>query len=300
MLDRMGTFAKNDRSQFFIQRTQARMFDLQTQITSGKKAQTYSGIAMDANRLVSIEATNGRIGQYSSTIGQVTSRLGIMETQLNSMMDNAISLRTTLVNALNNGNGQFMALSQQASQLLTQTANLLNTTDGENFLFAGSKTDVPPVDLSLFMSAATPLTPDTDYYQGDDQNLFARIDRDFVMDYGVKANDPAFEKYIRALRMIQANPNDGQTLRDAMNLVTESISGMNLVISDIGAKTKTLEVTLNQHGNNQTALKSVIGDLEDANVIEATSRLSTEETMLQAAYMTISRISRLSLAQYLN
>jgi flagellar hook-associated protein 3 FlgL len=300
MLDRLGTFAKHSRTQFFIERIQGRAFDLQTQISSGKKSQDYSGIYQDANRLVRSEATLGRTEQFLSTIRQVSTRMNTMETQLNSMMDNAIQMRTTLITALNNGNSQFMALGQQADQLLTQTANLLNTADGDVYLFSGSRTDTPPVDVSQFTASANAVTPDFDYYQGDDDVQFARIDKDFVLDYGIKANDPTFEKYIRALRMIAQNPTDDTNLRNAMDLINTSIEGLNKVVSDIGAKSKILEVSQDRHLDNKTALKSVIGDLEDTNIMEATSRLSAEETMLQAAYMTISRIGRLSLAQYLN
>ena len=82
-----------------------------------------------------------------------------METQMNSMLDNAIKLKSTLVSALNNGNANFMALGQQADQLLTQTASVLNSTDGENYLFGGSRTNTPPVDLSELTTAATATTP---------------------------------------------------------------------------------------------------------------------------------------------
>jgi flagellar hook-associated protein 3 FlgL len=300
MLDRLGTFAKHNRTQFFIERIQERAFDLQTQVSSGKKSQTYSGIYQDANRLVRTEATLGRTEQFLGSIRQVSTRLNTMETQLNSMMDNAIQMRTTLINALNNGNSQFMALGQQADQMLVQTTNLLNTADGDVYLFAGSRTDTPPVDLSLFTAGPSATTVDSDYYQGDDAVQFARIDKDFLLDYGIKANDPAFEGYIRALRLISQNPIDDTNLRNAMDLLNTSIEGISKNISDIGAKSKILEVSQDRHLDNRTALKSVAGDLEDADIMEAASRLSAEETMLQAAYMTISRIGRLSLAQYLN
>jgi flagellar hook-associated protein 3 FlgL len=300
MLDRLGTLAKHTRTQFFIERIQERTFDLQTQVSSGKKSQTYSGIYQDANRLVRTESTLGRTEQFLKSIQQVSVRMNTMETQLSSMMDNAIQLRTTLITALNNGNSQLMALGQQADQLLTQTSNLLNTVDGDVYLFSGSRTDTPPVDLSLLTAAADTMTPNFDYYEGDDAVQFARIDKDFVLDYGIKANDPTFEKYIRALRLITQNPTDDSTLRSAMDLINTTIESLNKVVSDIGAKSKILEVTQSRHLDNQTALKSVAGDLEDTNILEATSRLSAEETMLQAAFMTISRIGRLSLAQYLN
>jgi flagellar hook-associated protein 3 FlgL len=300
MLDRLGTFAKTNRTQFFIQRIQQNTFDLQTQVSSGKRSQTYSGIYQDANRLVRTETTLGRTDQFLRSISEVSTRLGTMETQLNSMLDNAIGMRTTLIAALNNGNSQFMALGQQADQLLTQTGNLLNTADADVYLFAGSRTDSPPVDLAEFTAAPDALTADYDYYQGDDAVQFARIDKDFLLDYGIKANDPVFEQYIRGLRLVAQSPTDDDTLREAMNLVSGAIDGLTRTISDIGAKSKILEISKNSHLDNKTALQSVVGELEDTDILGATSRLSAQQTMLEAAYVTISRIGQISLAQYLN
>ena len=91
-MERLGTFARNDRSQGYIQKIQSRAFELQTQISSGYKAQSYSGISKDAGRLVLLEADSARISQYEKTITQVDTRLNTMQVQMGSLLDNAVSL----------------------------------------------------------------------------------------------------------------------------------------------------------------------------------------------------------------
>lgn len=300
MINRMGTFAKHQQQQSYIRDTQMRAFDLQTQITSGKKAKNYSGVHRESSRLVTLESNKAQTEQYLTSIDLINSRMSKMEVQLNSMLDTAIDMKTTLVNALNNRNGDFMALTQQAEQMLTQVANTLNTKDGNTYLFAGSKTQTKPVDLTEFVNPADFLTIDQDYYQGDDQTLSNRIDVDFVLDYGVRADSPEFERLIRGLRLIQANPSDEVELGNALSLMNDAIDGLTETISEVGTKAKIAEITRNQHTDNLLVLSESIGSIEDTDILEVTSRLSTEETMLQASYMTISRLSRLSLAQFLN
>lgn len=300
MLERVGTLAKFNSTNGFVQTIQSRAFDLQTQISSGKKAQNYSGISDQAGRLVRLESNSSQIDRYKKVISQTSVRMSTMETQMTSMLDNAIKLKSTLVSALNNGNANFMALGQQADQLLIQTASVLNATDGENYLFGGSRTSAPPINLSEITTAATATTPDTSYYQGDDKVLFSQIDKNFQLDWGIKADDPAFEQYIRGMRLIKQTPTDPTTLRSAMDLIDAAISGINGLITVNGAKSDILNVVENQHTNNNLVLTSAIGDIENTDILQATSKLSTEETLLQAAFSTIARISRISLAQYLN
>jgi flagellar hook-associated protein 3 FlgL len=300
MLDRLGTFAKFNNTQGFVNKIQQRAFDLQTQISSGQKSQTYTGIYKDASRLVGLQSTNERTTQYMATITQTTTRINTMETQMNSLLDNGISFKTALVTGLNNGNANFSALGQQAEQLLKQVANVLNTKDGDTYVFSGTRTTTAPVDLTKFTSAPAALTADTDYYQGDANTLTAKIDTNYNLDYGVKASDSTFEKYIRGLRIVQSNSTDPVKLREGMQLIDAAIVGLNQAISVIGTQSKTLEAVKNRHADNQTVLATTISSIQDTDVLKATSELANQETLLSAAYSTIGRMSRMSLVQYLN
>ncbi len=300
MINRIGTLQKNERSQYFIGQTQQRTFELQTQITSGKKSQSYTGISQDAATLVNLENIREKSARYVKNINQTQVRLNTMESYVGTLTDNMISMRSSVINGLNNENTNFMALGQEAESLLTHAANILNTRDGNSFLFAGSRTDLAPVDLDAFTGPPDPVISDDTYYQGDNYKRSVQVDKDFNLEYGVTANDPAFEKYIRGLRLIAENPFDTENLRGALGLLTESIDAANNLVSTIGADSAILEKTLDSHSDIKLNLDASIALIEDTDVVEATTRLSQEETILQASYLTISRLSRLSLVQYLN
>jgi flagellar hook-associated protein 3 FlgL len=300
MITRLGTFAKHNRTQDYIRKVNLTAYDLQTQISSGKKAQVYSTIAPDAARLVNTESIKDRTKQYVSNIVQVGNKLDTMEVQLRSMLDNAIQMKTTLVQAVHNRNGDFMALGQQADQLIDQTANLLNTSNGDVYLFGGTRTTTLPVDVHDFNAAPNASTIDDGYYKGDQTSLFTKIDKDFTLNYGVRADDPAFEEYFRALRLVKNNPGNVDNLRDAMVLVDKAIDGINRHVSTVGAQGEQLERSRKRHEDNLAVLEQIIGSIEDTDVIEATSLLSNQETILQASYAAVARLNRISLADYIN
>lgn len=299
MISQLGTHAKHQRTQGFINQNQARVFDLQTQISSGKKSQVYSGISAKASELVSFENRIGKIDQYQDSIAQVQTRMNMMESGLNSIYDNAINIRTSVINGLNNKNADFMALGQQASGLTEQTANILNMRENNTYLFAGGRTNVPPVDTTQFSGAPDPNVSDTGYYQGDDYVLRASIDEEFGVEYGIQASDPALEEYFRGLRIIEQNPFDEGKLREALEILNGALDGINGLISEIGTSGSILAAADKAHSDNKLFLEESVALIEDTNIVEATSLLSEEETILQAAYLVVSRLSRLSLVQFL-
>ena len=63
-MERVTTLSQHSRLFSFIGETQRRFDDLQTQIASGYKSQSYSGVARNASRLISLETTHARVTQY--------------------------------------------------------------------------------------------------------------------------------------------------------------------------------------------------------------------------------------------
>jgi flagellin-like hook-associated protein FlgL len=69
--------------------------------------------------------------------------------------------------------------------------------------------------------------------------------------------------------------------------------------ADIGTKRKTIEETASRLTDFSLYLDQSIGDLENVDVAAAISQMAVQEAQLQASYMTLSRLSKLSLVQYL-
>lgn len=302
-MTRVATLAQFNSALFHLQKTQTNLNDLQIQISSGTKSQDYTSISRDSGRLVSMENTHVRVSQYIENNTLVERRLQTMETNLSQVQDIASSLKTLLVNALNSGNATELNLTAQGQGMLNQLAALLNVEQDGRFLFSGSRTDTAPVDLTGLPVSYTVPTADGDasgYYQGDSNNLTVRADDLFDVSYGVNAGQAPFERLIRAVDLIiKSPPTDTAALNDALAAANEAIDTLPDVRTQIGNARKTLSETNGRHNEFLLYLEENVGDLQNTDVTESIAKLNENQVSLEAAYMTLTRLSNVSLLNFL-
>ncbi len=306
-MTRIANLAQHNQILANIRGTQTRIQDLQIQLATGFKSQRYSGIAQDSRQLVNLESSRARMEQYQTNNNTVNLRLQTMEISVGHVFDSASKLKTLLTNALNANNAVDMALPQEAQNILAEVAKQLNIKIGDRYLFAGSKTDTAPVDLSApgFSAPPTvyPSVADTGYYQGDGVQLTARAADDFDLTYGVTADEDGFEQIIRALNLtatVTLTPTvDRDRLQDALALVNQAISSLPTIRSRIGTAQNALDLANEVHVDMTTYLDQSITNLTSVDITQAATRISAEQVLLQASYMTISQLGQLSLANFM-
>lgn len=147
-MTRVPTLAQHQLTLFHTLNTKARVGDLQLQLASGQKSQTYAGIPQDSLRLVTLESRRGQLAQFRSNIAAADQRLNLMDISLESIEGLARDLRKLLSDVLVAPDAAGQDLVAYATNLRTQLVDLLNARDGERYLFGGTRTDRPPVDLS--------------------------------------------------------------------------------------------------------------------------------------------------------
>ncbi len=169
---RVATFANHQLTMGYTMESQRKVYDLQTQVSSGKVSADYAGVGPDVHRLVSLKVATVRTDQYQANNAIVDQRLQAMETSVAQIYESATEFRTLLINALNANNAQEMGIDIEAKNYKDEMAKLLNIEQDGRFLFAGSRTDTRPVDLTGWTPPVWPLTaPLTqytdEYYKGD-------------------------------------------------------------------------------------------------------------------------------------
>lgn len=309
-MNRVGTYAQHLLTQSYIRSIQSRVNTGNTAIASGKVAQTYAELGVDSHRLLSLEDSNAHAEQYVKNIERASGRLNIMESAVSTLVDSATYVLGQLAVAVNADNADNIALDDLGDSYLTDTAAVLNIRHEGRSLFAGSRGNLEPVDLTGYdptaaWPPAAPGTVDTSYYQGDGVTATARADDDLELDYGVTADEPGFEKLMRALaytRWAGQNPTDpdrGMVLAEAMDLTREAIGDLSRIRSGIGANSSVLDAAELRHEQFKTYATEAISDLEDTDLTVAITQLSTDQTLLQASYLSLSRLDSISLVDFL-
>jgi len=317
MSTRVSNLASNRLIQSTILRTQDRILDRQLQISTLQKSQDYAGIADSANQLVGMEASRRKIEQYLTEGTNVKLR---MDTMLNSLD----SLKTTLKDvegmvrdmlddgALPDG----VDKNEFANTKIAEIEDFLNVKVAGRFLFSGSLTETKPVDIPDMVEVAdepanvattpgeyaTQAEPSL-YYQGDNTKLKARLSEGLDVQYGVTADDPAFEKLVRAVRLVKTvkldDPDIKAKMQEAATLLGEAKTGLESLELNVGTKLEQLDRTQTTLKNSKNFMDGVVSDLESADTTTAVSELTQDQTMLEASYNVVVRLSNMSLIKFM-
>jgi len=307
-MTRITDYSQSQLTLFFLQNLQKQLTDTQNQISTGLVSQDYAGLGADTSRVVSLQSAEARVNQYTSTAQTVNQRLTSMESATGQLFTVASNLQKLLVNGLNAQAASDLNLNQQATDMLNQVQGILNTQLDGTYLFAGTATNTPPVDVNAAGFATPPgvypSSADTGYYQGNDTKLSARVDDNYDLTYGITANESGFEQLIRSLRLAATTnvgpPSDTNRLNEALGVVQQAIQNIPDITSRIGSAQAAMQAVQAKQTDFKQFADQTIGDLSNVDVTQAVTKLSEQQTTLQASYQVLARLSQLNLAQYLH
>lgn len=299
MVDRVGDFAQHQRLTQALLTAQTRARLTQTQISSGKIAEHFRDLAPDAERLLGAKTLLQRAQQFQGNSEQVAGRLQVMESAVSSLHELATRLRVLLMQRLNDGSGVPGVVGTEAQLMLEETVNSLNTSLHGRYLFAGSRTDTPPVALDPAFADFG--QADGTYYQGDALELTVRADEHLQLTYGMTADREGFHELIGAMRAVMAGDaaGDRALLEDALDLVNAALPKLADYQSELGARQARLEEIALRHGETTLYLQRQISEIENVDVAEAITRLAQDQMLIESALATIGRLSQLSLVDFL-
>lgn len=296
---RIGSFALIEHTLNDVRQSQKQLSDLQTQISSGLKAQDFEGINGSVEQFTQINAQIDRSKQFNVSNQVSIAKLQTADGALAKLTDIADQMKVTIVGA-NGASIKTSNLPQVMSDLLISMANELNATFNGSYIFGGADTINPPVpDTSA--SPTAPGVPDDNYYAGAKQNTALRVDERTSYDFPVRADDLAFQKiYAAAKQAIEAARN-GDT--DAMGKAQQLIqSGQNDLIatrSRIGATTQSVKEVDGRLTTLKTYWQELSDNVSKTDIVEASAQVSSYQAILQATYQVYARLSQLRLADYL-
>lgn len=122
----------------------AHMNDLQRQISTGQKSDTYAGLGLDRGLTIGLRAQLSQVSAYTDTITNVGTRISIAQTALGRVGDVGNTMRSTILQASAAG-ASAGTLQATAGTSLDELIGLLNTQSGDRYLFSGRDTDKPAV-----------------------------------------------------------------------------------------------------------------------------------------------------------
>ena len=296
MVVRTGDTALNVRLSSLMQATQTRMRDRQADIATGKSAHRYAEIGDQAALLLRTKDQLTSLGTLTRQNELSLTRVQAVDDALGQVSDQMIRMQSLLNQRLNDPSGPLVPVDSEAENLMHEMASALNVKLGDRYLFAGSRTDTRPVDLPTDIADAADVA---DFYKGDSLPTKLRMDRDAEVALDVNAGQFAglFETLADAKAAHLAGDTDG--LRTANDRLAEQIASLAQQRGKVGATMARMEGIVEGQRATTEYLGQIASDIEDTDLPTAMSQLSQDRVTLEAAYLTISRISNLSLADFM-
>lgn len=147
-MTRVAPFAQQQLTMFHTLQAQNRLYSANIQLGTGQKTQTYSGVAKDANRLISAEAARMRAEQYIKSIDSAERRITLTDANLEGVEDIAREMRAILETAQNGPGQNHVETRQHAINARALLLEHLNARDGDRYLFSGDRVDRPAASLA--------------------------------------------------------------------------------------------------------------------------------------------------------
>src|ERR1700693_4857810 len=129
-----------------VQNLNTQLTTLSTQLASGEKSTTYSGMGVGEGFAIAARGQLASISAFGDTMTNVNTIIGVANTALQSLSQISGQVQSDAASTPQNLNSTGQTIAQQNAQTeLSSIVGLLNTQVGNNFIFSGSATNTPSV-----------------------------------------------------------------------------------------------------------------------------------------------------------
>jgi flagellar hook-associated protein 3 FlgL len=309
------------------------------QLSTGLKLDGLVGVSTQAQELGTLKSKLASVSNYGSAVQTALNRTDLYALSIEKIIDLATDAQSMMVE---NRDSAFAATSApyvQASTLLDQIGSILQTKDGDRYLFSGSNYTTNPLNGSLsslpttYAAGAVPgvtggyddplqvitsaiPSPQPPYLNtavADVQNFYDTgevglyVDDNEQLSYGVSAVESGFQRVIDAVvRFRDATADIGTDDVNYQLRVDDAIKQLNTAISELkgiasrnGYKQQQLTDVQERHLRSKDLLTIRIGNIQNADTAAVSTSITNLQTALEASYLVTSKTLALSLVNYL-
>lgn len=299
-INRVGSVTLLNSALQDITKVQSKLGDLQNQISGGLKAESFEQLNGQVEFYTQLTSKQRLSSQFQSGNDVAIGRMQTADQAVSSAQDIADNMGNLILTGLNSSNANSLNFEQQMRDFLNSFADQLNTTYQGNYIFGGTNTSTPPVPDTTIQNATTGL-PDDVYYAGSKDDIVLRANERITYQFPVRADDSSFQKvYAAAQQAIKAfNAGDHTGLQSAMDLMKSGQKDLVNVRTKLNSAIVNTKALNDQLSASNTYLKSLTDQVSQTDIVEASTKVSQYEAILQATFQVYSRLSQLRLSQYL-
>ncbi|MCD6319962.1 MAG: flagellar hook-associated protein FlgL [Candidatus Desulfofervidaceae bacterium] len=269
-------------------------------IAAGKKIIRPSDDPFGTTKALNYRSRLAETEQYQRNIQRAISWQNVTETALKGMEDILLKVQEIAISqGSDNASAETRAmLAGQVGELKKQAYQIANTKLGNQYIFAGYKTNTPPfvetdnnyhgdegkikIDVSPFMQlsfnvSGSIFAPDTATTPTPQNSIFQLLDD---------------------LKTALEN-NDASTVRSLVGDINETFKRINTAQANLGSVMNRFENVKNELMNVNLDLINLIAETEDADLAESSANLAMYQTVYQSTLAGMARVIQTNLFTYL-
>lgn len=307
-MTRVSSFGNSQTMISDLLRNQARLLKSQEQVNTGKKTTEYSGLDREAAALLGAKSTQTRIAQYINSATEVEARLAVNNLHFESMGATMTDLRQRVMETL--GTVDAVGFEEQLNEAFSTLRNALNANVGGVYIFAGTRTDTPPVNANTLADlVAAPAAANV--FDNNGLRPTARVDDNIAIEHGFLANSFGL-KAMEAIKALadfhfggggpingQLTPAQETFLQSQVAILDQAFDEITSATVENGLEQARVEKVRIRHEDADVFITGFIGEIEDVNLAEAISRLNADQTALEASFRVLADLNRVSLLDFI-
>lgn len=269
--------------------------DLMEKLSTQKMINRPSDDPVGTNDILDARSAINAIEQYKTNITDADISLSMTETALSSVKKIVADALSIAISEASTGAPETMAISAQTvSSLIGEALSLMNTKNGDGFLFAGSNTDTQPYTYDSATGVST--------YSGNSDRMNVLIGNNNVFVYNINGDEAfAGTGVLDALNALK----DALDLND-MTLVSDQIAPLQALENQVlqaetlaGAKMSSLELTRSNHEKLKLEITNMLADVENANLEKLITAFQMKQIAMQASYNMAAKIGEMTIMDYI-
>ncbi len=302
------------------------------QISSGLVSTTYAGLGGGALTSLNLRPQIVHNDTLASGITAATSQMSVTQNVMTQIASLAQGVFATLTANPGNGVGAIGidAIATEAREAFNNIAALLNTRNGDSYIFSGQDSANPPVGstagfvagvtsavqalgaggttLAATEAASLGASTATVFSTATGQNTPQSVEtgQGAPVAYGISAGTPYMRQMMQSLASIGALTGAQTTaagypgfVQDALKQLGSAAASLTADQGTLGERQTALTATQTAFTSTKISLETQLSSVEDADVVSLATTQSLLQTQLQTSYKLIANMQNLSLVSYL-
>ncbi len=289
---RISTLTLYSKFNYFMEDLNEEMGKSLERVASGRRLLKPSDDPSSYSSAIRVEMEMMRLDEYKRGMDASESWMKVTEAALKSMEDVLERAESIAITGASDSTTpeQRKVLAKEVEELLTTSYQIANTKHMDSYIFAGFKTDTKPF-----------IYGDTSY-RGDDGSININIGPGTAVQINIPGS--VFVDGVNIFQTLQEleealESSDGETIRQLVDSVRLASENVSFAHARLGGFMKRIELVKSMVESRYLNYASTLSELTDADIAQEISGLNSYELSYKATLLSMSKLSQLSLFDYL-